>query len=971
MSGGAIGGVFSSIGNAFSGIVKGIGSTVKNILRDPLPIIEMVAITYMTGGLGAMAAEGMLGADAIGAAAVGDAAAYAAIETAVPAALSSAAVTAINGGNVSQIATAGITAGLTAGMASGLNATQVLQHMTEGMDPAMARTLASASGQSVGGAISAILQGRDPLTGAVSGAVSGALSSSLSNGQIADLNKASASIIGASGGAGTATALSGGNAEQVGQAVSNSLINASAKSALSDAYGTVKGLSKDVQNTLTKYYDTQKQASDAQTAVQAEYANVIEKNTAAQNIADKLDASATAYKTAETNYNNNKDGGDATYLQAQVDAMDSAAKNYEALKPQYDETYRALQDVADPLKYHVSQLNDLQTELKSISDTAAKQNASLVTAGNSLQNQYDTYVNNLNTEDKSTAGIQARVDAMSPEAQAAYKEALASGANATDGLAAASKVQAQVAPEGTHTTIDPFAVADNAGTPDSVQQILDAFNKNTTPSGPGVQVASADTGIVSDSNSAPIGVDVGGTPIYAGDPRGSSLKLPSGFSLMPMGLNEKDDSGNWLRPEGAYYDEAQNAWLMPGNDTGTAPVNAILADPNAITGNLPTATANQASTTVTPSTLDQVAKTNQAALTAALASNNSDLVNAVRTNNPEVIAALANNDITKATSLIGGPSTSSVPSVGTSTQVPTVPSIGPDGTSNSFNVTGNPPAPVNEPVGPPAPSDVPAPAPTDTATSPTGYTGNVAIPISAGSGTGSSSQIPSIGAGVGTAAAAAGTTGKSGYMDPTLDYTAHLTHGSKIDLTGVPTYNPVYTTTAEANPQNAQNPMHFQAGGLAQGYAEGSEVSFDPRITRGHPQLLQHFTSNIPHPTGRPTLGMVPFEHHSEGHSVGQEEHNPEFYSEGGLKSMDHTYVTGDGDGTSDSIPAMLANGEFVIPADVVASLGNGSNDSGAKVLDEFMKTIREHKRDANAEHLPPDSKGALAYLNEAKKKVQ
>ena len=100
------------------------------------------------------------------------------------------------------------------------------------------------------------------------------------------------------------------------------------------------------------------------------------------------------------------------------------------------------------------------------------------------------------------------------------------------------------------------------------------------------------------------------------------------------------------------------------------------------------------------------------------------------------------------------------------------------------------------------------------------------------------------------------------------------------------------------------------------------------------------------------------------------EGHNPQFFSEGGLNSIHHRYVTGAGDGTSDSIPAMLANGEFVIPADVVSSLGNGSNDSGAKVLDAFLKTVREHKQKHDAKHLPPDSKGALGYLLQAQKKV-
>jgi hypothetical protein len=97
------------------------------------------------------------------------------------------------------------------------------------------------------------------------------------------------------------------------------------------------------------------------------------------------------------------------------------------------------------------------------------------------------------------------------------------------------------------------------------------------------------------------------------------------------------------------------------------------------------------------------------------------------------------------------------------------------------------------------------------------------------------------------------------------------------------------------------------------------------------------------------------------------EGHNPEFFSEGGLQ---HAYVKGGGDGTSDSVPAMLATGEWVLPADVVSSLGNGDNESGAKVLKEFMEVIRKHKRAADPKSLPPDSKGPLAYLLQAQKKV-
>lgn len=61
-------------------------------------------------------------------------------------------------------------------------------------------------------------------------------------------------------------------------------------------------------------------------------------------------------------------------------------------------------------------------------------------------------------------------------------------------------------------------------------------------------------------------------------------------------------------------------------------------------------------------------------------------------------------------------------------------------------------------------------------------------------------------------------------------------------------------------------------------------------------------------------------------------------------------YLDGPGDGMSDSIPATiedkqparLADGEFVIPADVVSHLGNGSTKAGAKRLYEMMSRVRK-----------------------------
>jgi len=60
-------------------------------------------------------------------------------------------------------------------------------------------------------------------------------------------------------------------------------------------------------------------------------------------------------------------------------------------------------------------------------------------------------------------------------------------------------------------------------------------------------------------------------------------------------------------------------------------------------------------------------------------------------------------------------------------------------------------------------------------------------------------------------------------------------------------------------------------------------------------------------------------------------------------------YLDGPGDGMSDSIPATiadkqparLADGEFVVPADVVSHLGNGSTKAGAQRLYAMMDKVR------------------------------
>jgi hypothetical protein len=65
----------------------------------------------------------------------------------------------------------------------------------------------------------------------------------------------------------------------------------------------------------------------------------------------------------------------------------------------------------------------------------------------------------------------------------------------------------------------------------------------------------------------------------------------------------------------------------------------------------------------------------------------------------------------------------------------------------------------------------------------------------------------------------------------------------------------------------------------------------------------------------------------------------PEFYAAHGgeLDARVGGYLHGPGTGTSDSIPAKLSDGEFVMTAKAVRGAGGGSRDAGAKKMYELM----------------------------------
>lgn len=89
----------------------------------------------------------------------------------------------------------------------------------------------------------------------------------------------------------------------------------------------------------------------------------------------------------------------------------------------------------------------------------------------------------------------------------------------------------------------------------------------------------------------------------------------------------------------------------------------------------------------------------------------------------------------------------------------------------------------------------------------------------------------------------------------------------------------------------------------------------------------------------------------------------PEAYAQGGLVPLagGGKIAIGPGGGLDDLIPttiggsraAALSDGEFVIPADVVSMMGDGSSNAGARRLYDLVKQIREVKTGTETQARP------------------
>jgi len=160
-----------------------------------------------------------------------------------------------------------------------------------------------------------------------------------------------------------------------------------------------------------------------------------------------------------------------------------------------------------------------------------------------------------------------------------------------------------------------------------------------------------------------------------------------------------------------------------------------------------------------------------------------------------------------------------------------------------------------------------------------------------------------------------------------------------------PTYN---NATSTPVPQSV---LHYASGGSASTSAPGGGTPFDQLATD---QQIQYLLSQNPglqaqYPQQMPSV-ISPTNPIQAVSAAG----GGMMYASGGLPNLGSysdggQLLKGPGDGMSDSIPASiagkqparLANDEFVVPADVVSHLGNGSSDAGAKKLYDMMDRVR------------------------------
>jgi len=197
---------------------------------------------------------------------------------------------------------------------------------------------------------------------------------------------------------------------------------------------------------------------------------------------------------------------------------------------------------------------------------------------------------------------------------------------------------------------------------------------------------------------------------------------------------------------------------------------------------------------------------------------------------------------------------------------------------------------------------------------------------------------------------------------------------------------PTYARSATHLPAAPVSDQQFRLMGLKH-LAEGPLKGSGMRGGLAHGGLPQKYADAAPE-GHKPEFITGLTGYYAQGGGTGQSDDIPAMLHDGDYV-MDADTVAALGDGSSKAgaevlekmrnsvpqsrshggspVPAQIADGEYVFPASFVTAIGGGSNSLGAKRLNEMREKIRAHKRSAPTSKIPPKAKSPLDYLKMAK----
>jgi hypothetical protein len=139
--------------------------------------------------------------------------------------------------------------------------------------------------------------------------------------------------------------------------------------------------------------------------------------------------------------------------------------------------------------------------------------------------------------------------------------------------------------------------------------------------------------------------------------------------------------------------------------------------------------------------------------------------------------------------------------------------------------------------------------------------------------------------------------------------------------------------------------------------ATPQEIEFYTKTPKGQQALVQLLGGSPNSGTSNPSMYVPDDRRFAEGGAFAAKR--------GGSSRRTEFAVNGAGTGRSDDIPAVLSDGEYVIDAETVALLGDGSNKAGAKKLDDLRVKVRKHKGQKLAKgRFSAKAKNPEAYLS-------